>query len=182
MAAWLKPECCLTIDYGQKAAHAEVGASKAICKALGLRHEVLVAPISGLGSGDMVGGACSKHSSNTEYWPLRNQYLITLAAMSAMQLDLEQVLIGSVISDTRHADGRIEFVSAMCELLLAQEGGISLAAPAIGMSSVELVRKSAIPIEVLAWAHSCHTSNLACGRCNGCNKHSEVMSNLSFLR
>lgn len=53
IAAWLRPAKCLTIDYGQKAATAEIVASEQACKALHLDHTVLTAPISDVGTGDM---------------------------------------------------------------------------------------------------------------------------------
>jgi 7-cyano-7-deazaguanine synthase len=33
---------------------------------------------------------------------------------------------------------------------------------------------------VLAWAHSCHTGVLACGRCRGCVKHYETWRELGW--
>lgn len=42
------------------------------------------------------------------------------------------------------------------------------------MTTAELVRHSGVPREILAWAHSCHTGNLACGQCRGCVKHYQV--------
>lgn len=59
-----------------------------------------------------------------------------------------------------------------------QEGGIRVTAPAIRMSTVELVRASGVPREILAWAHSCHTGPLACGDCRGCHKHFQVTEQL----
>jgi 7-cyano-7-deazaguanine synthase len=89
-------------------------------------------------------------------------------------------LIGTVASDRFHVDGRPEFVALMADLLRLQEGSIELEAPAAAISSAELVRMSGVPIEILAWSHSCHTSDLACGRCRGCAKHFEVMQELGI--
>jgi len=55
-----------------------------------------------------------------------------------------------------------------------QEGGIIIKAPAIHKTSDELIKESGIPMELLAWAHSCHTSALACGYCRGCIKHKNI--------
>lgn len=77
LAAWTKPAICLTIDYGQRAARAEIQASNEICKALGLRHDTISAPIPSLGMGDMSDQAVSRHSKYPEFWPFRNQYLVT---------------------------------------------------------------------------------------------------------
>ena len=55
---------------------------------------------------------------------------------------------------------------------------MSLEAPALGLTAVELVRKSAIPMELLAWVHSCHVGEFACGLCRGCRKHYETLRDL----
>ncbi len=182
LAAWRRPSLCLTIDYGQKAAAAEVHASEEVCRALDLRHVVLSLAIPELGSGQMAGELRSPHSQHAEFWPYRNQYLITLAAMVAIKRDLNSVLIGTVSTDRRHRDGSPEFVRAMGAVLQLQEGSIDLLAPASNLTTEELVLASGIDDAVLAWAHSCHSSSLACGSCPGCNKHSQVMSALGFNR
>jgi 7-cyano-7-deazaguanine synthase len=66
----------------------------------------------------------------------------------------------------------------MSALLAVQEGGLTVSAPAIGMSTVDLVRQSGVPLEILAWAHSCHKADVACGACRGCNKYFEVLREL----
>lgn len=182
VAAWKKPSLCLTVDYGQRAASAEIHASAQVCKALGLRHEVLSASISSLAAGDMSRHAASQHSPHSEFWPYRNQYLATLASMCAIKHGCDTVLIGSVSTDSRHKDGTLHFVEGMDALLRWQEGGVRFVAPAISMTSGQLVRESSIESSILAWAHSCHVGELACGRCRGCEKHSEVMQSLGFQR
>ncbi len=81
-------------------------------------------------------------------------------------------------SDGRFADGRPEFVQLLDRLLSNQEGGIWLVAPAIHLTSAELVRRSGLPTDVLAWSHSCQVSEHACGRCRGCCKRREVLAEL----
>ncbi len=61
-----------------------------------------------------------------------------------------------------------------------QEGGLKVEAPAIDLTSIELIKTAGISPSELAWAHSCHTSEYACGRCRGCNKHREVMVALGY--
>lgn len=181
LAAWTKPAICLTIDYGQRAARAEIQASDEICKALGLRHDTISVSIPSLGMGDMSDKAMSRHSKYPEFWPFRNQYLVTLGAMYALNHECSEVMIGAVATDL-HVDGSQRFVELASELLSMQEGSVRLTAPAIGMTSTDLVRISGVPSEILGWAHSCHTSNLACGRCSGCKKHSEVMADFGWHR
>jgi 7-cyano-7-deazaguanine synthase len=182
VAAWCRPALCLTIDYGQRPAGAEIQASQQICKALGLNHQLLSVPTSHLGCGDLAGDDPSVLSPHSEFWPFRNQYLLTLGAMTAAKAGCSQVLIGTVLTDQRHRDGGPAFIEAMDQLVRLQEGGLSISAPAAGLTSGDLVRRSGIDPDVLAWAHSCHVGNLACGRCRGCQKHSEVMETLGLPR
>ena len=182
VAAWLRPPVCLTINYGQRAALAEITSSAQICKELGLIHLIKEMDIGHLGSGDMANGEASTHSENSEFWPFRNQFLITVGAMVAMQHHCDNILIGTVITDRRHQDGTEEFLSAMNKLLILQEGKIQLLAPGAQLTSVELIQKSTISLGALGWCHSCHMSNYACGQCRGCYKHSEAMSMFGLAR
>ena len=92
-----------------------------------------------------------------------------------MRWEAEEVLIGTVKSDNLHADGSGNFVRSLNDLLAMQEGGLRLAAPAIGLDSTELLVRSGVSLELLGWTHSCHTDNFACGHCRGCSKHLAVM-------
>jgi 7-cyano-7-deazaguanine synthase len=182
IAAWRRPAVCMTIDYGQKPASAEVQAAARVCAELGLYHEVLRIPLGGVGSGQMAGEVQSPHSAHAEFWPFRNQFLITVAGMLAMKMLCNKILIGTVVSDRRHADGSPKFLSGLSDLLALQEGAIELMAPASELSSKALVDISGINLSLLSWAHSCHTASMACGHCPGCIKHSEVMQQLGIGR
>lgn len=182
VAAWLMPSMCLTIDYGQKAAATEIVASEQASKALRLNHDVLTAQIANIGAGDMSSNGASEHSQYSEYWPFRNQYLVTLAAMYSIKHGYSRVLIGTVATDCRHRDGTHQFITDMDKLLCHQEGAIQFSAPAISMTSIELVHQSGIDPSILAWAHSCHVGRFACGNCSGCTKHSEIMQALGLHR
>ena len=175
LAYWLRPEVAITVDYGQKPAAAEVRAATAVSSELDIDHHVIRADLSALGSGDMAGTAALSVANISEWWPYRNQMVVTLAAMKAIALGVQRLLIGSLKADNQHADGRPEFIRAMDALLCCQEGEIRLEAPAIEMSAVELLRASRVPLELLAWAHSCHVGDYACGLCRGCRKHYETM-------
>jgi len=179
--AWLvRPDVAITIDYGQLAATAELAASAAIAKACGTAHIPLHIDCRSLGSGDMAGEAPDALAPASDWWPYRNQMLITFAAMKAIALSATTLLIGTVTSDGTHADGREGFFSRIDDLMAFQEGGLRVLAPAIGMTTPELIRKSGIPASVLAWAHSCHKANVPCGQCRGCNKYFEVFDELGL--
>lgn len=180
LAYWLKPRHALTIDYGQAAAEAEVVAASQVAKELQIHHEVLNIDLSDLGLGRMRAQQQRPGAPSPEWWPFRNQTLITLAAAKAVVLGAETVLIGTLRTDGIHADGRPEFIESMASLLAFQEGNIRLLAPALELDAVSLAIRARTPASLLAWSHSCHAANLACGRCRGCVKHQETMRELGF--
>jgi 7-cyano-7-deazaguanine synthase len=179
--AWaLRPQMSLTIDYGQLPAEGEIQAANAVCAELGLSHRVLAVDCKSLGAGDMAGTAALSVAPVPEWWPFRNQLLITIAAAFALKEGLSSVVVGVVASDSSHADGRLPFFESMNALLQSQEGTSILEYPAIKETTVELCRRVAIPHSVLAWAHSCHVASIGCGWCRGCNKHRESMRELGY--
>lgn len=180
LAYWKRPEVCITVSYGQRAARAEARAAAAVCEALNIEHHVIEADLSALGSGDMAGQAPAELAPVSEWWPFRNQMLITLAAMKAVALNVSKLSIGTLRTDGVHADGKVEFIEAMNSLLRCQEGEITLDAPAIKLSGPELIKASGIPADLLAWSHSCHVANEACGLCRGCRKHYETLEELGL--
>lgn len=180
IAWWKRPQVAITIDYGQKAAQAEKQASSAVCRQLGIEHQIVTADCRSLGSGDMAGTAPDGAAPASDWWPYRNQLLITLAVMKAIALRVEVLYIGTVSSDGGHLDGTKEFIRHMDALVSYQEGSMRIEAPAIGMSTVELVQHARVPSDLLAWAHSCHKANLPCGDCRGCNKMNQSLYDLGL--
>jgi 7-cyano-7-deazaguanine synthase len=178
VAWWQRPEIAFTLDYGQLAAASEIGAAREIASLTGMHHEVVRVDCSSIGSGDMAGSSPDALAPVTEWWPYRNQLLVTLAAARGVALGVRRILVGAVVTDASHTDGTPAFFNALDALMRLQEGEITIEAPAITMSTVELVRVSGIPRDVLAWSHSCHTGPFACGGCRGCVKHFETMNEL----
>lgn len=179
LAYWKKPNVAFTVDYGQLAAEAEIAASTQICQELNIEHHVLRIDCRALGSGDMAGTKEDSLAPASDWWPYRNQLLLTLVAMKAVGLGVSHLWIGTVKSDGVHLDGTPEFVDLIDRLLAYQEGGLHISAPAIDLSTTELIRKANVPAPLLAWAHSCHKANVACGQCRGCNKYLQVYEELS---
>lgn len=171
IAWWKRPDVAYTIDYGQRPAAGEIAASKAVCETLNIRQRIISIDCSSLGSGDMAGNSPAEVAPVSEWWPFRNQMLITFAAMAAIADGVTNLMLGALRTDGLHADGRPDFIQAISKLLEIQEGGIVVSAPAIEFDAPELIKASEIPHEILAWAHSCHTANSACGNCHGCRKH-----------
>jgi len=180
LAYWRRPAIAYTVDYGQLAAAGEIRAAAAVCEALGIHHRVLRADCREIGSGDMVGGKALDLAPVSEWWPFRNQLLITLVGAAAVSDGVGELIVGAVNSDAIHADGRREFFERITGLMESQEGSIRVIAPAIELSSVELVRNSGVPQSILAWSHSCHLAAFACGMCRGCVKHATTMKVLGY--
>jgi 7-cyano-7-deazaguanine synthase len=179
--AWsLKPKLSLTVDYGQLPARGEIQAASAVCAELGLSHRVLSVDCTSLGSGDLAGTAALSVAPIPEWWPYRNQLLITIAAMLALKEGLSSVVLGAVANDSSHADGGMAFLKSMDALLRSQEGQVTLEFPAIKETTVDLCKRVAVPHRVLAWAHSCHVASVGCGWCRGCVKHRESMRDLGY--
>lgn len=173
--AWAhRPDMCVTVDYGQRSALGERTASAALCDAMGLHHEILNVDLAAFGSGSMSPNAPVETAKAPEFWPYRNQMLITLAAMALLPRGLKKLLIGAVATD-RHADGSPAFLRTVDELMQLQEGEVRIAAPAAHLTSVALLRCSHFPHNLIGLTFSCHVHRYACGQCAGCMKHREVV-------
>ncbi len=116
-----------------------------------------------------------------EWWPYRNQLLVTLAGTWGISRGITEIVIGSIAGDSRHVDGTPEFYELLDSLMALQEGGLHVRARAIRMSSAELIAESGITDSVLGWTHSCHVSSVACGVCPGCRKRREVLTEIGRL-
>lgn len=179
IAWWMRPAVAITIDYGQLAAEAEKTVAAHICRELGIEHEIVSIDCSSVGSGDLARGPADDVTESSDLWPYRNQLLITLAGMRAVAQGVEVLLIGTVRSDgARHLDGTPEFVRQINTLMSYQEGRLRVEAPAIDLTTAELVRKAQVPASLLAWAHSCHKADIACGSCLGCSKQESIYEEL----
>jgi 7-cyano-7-deazaguanine synthase len=180
IAYWKRPDVAFTINYGQLSAEGEIQAAGAVCQSLSVRHEVISVDCSALGSGDLSGTPPDPLAPVTEWWPFRNQLLLTLAGMRAIPLGVKTLLFGSVKTDSVHADGKKKFFQGIDKVFSMQEGALHVETPAIHLTTAELIKLSNVPISILAWSHSCHVSNFACGSCRGCFKYFGVMRELGY--
>ncbi len=177
--AWMeRPDRLAFIDYGQIPAAGELRASEAIAADIGIRLDVLRADMRQFGGGTMA-GTTNTTSIAPEFWPFRNQMLITLAAMAYSEAGLEEILIGTVRSDRQHPDGRAPFIRAMDRTLQSQSN-IRVRAPASKEHTYALATRSGTPFHLLGWTFSCHTGEWACGQCRGCHKHTQVRQRIGF--
>lgn len=180
LAWWKRPQHAITINYGQRAARAEIEASRALANTLSMRHQIIELDCSQLGSGDLTGTRASALAPSSEWWPYRNQLLVTLAAMACVRADagVSELLVGCVASDAAHKDGSARFIELLNAVVSFQEGDLRVSAPASGMTTVDLIRRSRLPMSALRWAHSCHKSDVPCMNCRGCNKYCSVLEEL----
>jgi 7-cyano-7-deazaguanine synthase len=170
IAAWRRPDHAVTIDYGQRPAPAEIAAARAASRALGLRHHILHIDCSELGTGEMVGAAQLPVAPTPEWWPFRNQMLITFAAAHLLRFGVSELMIGTLSTDRLSTDGSPDFLRKADELLSMQEGGMRLIAPASNLTVEELLNESGVPPDLVALSHSCHVADIPCGYCRGCAK------------
>lgn len=180
LSYWKRPAISFTIDYGQKAASSEIRSARQVSKELGIMHNTIKVDCSQLGSGDMGNDKPLSIAPVSEWWPFRNQLLITLGCMKGVKLGIKELLLGSVLTDASHKDGTGKFYNLLAEVVEFQEGAISVKCPALGMSTIELIKKANVPPSILLWAHSCHTSNQPCMHCNGCRKYLHTLQQLGI--
>jgi 7-cyano-7-deazaguanine synthase len=178
VAFWKKPDFAFTVDYGQLSSEGEIDAARAVSESLSIPHEIITVDCRSLGSGDLSGKEPIPSAPATDWWPFRNQLLVTLVGMRAVSLGVDTLLFGTVKTDRIHSDGSPEFFEKLDSLLSLQEGRLRILAPAIDLTTLELIRLSSVPRSLLAWAHSCHVSDFACGGCLGCSKYQAVIEEL----
>jgi 7-cyano-7-deazaguanine synthase len=122
LAWWRRPDLAIFIDYGQVPALAERRAAEAVADELGLPIEIISVDCRPLGVGQLAQQKQIAAASTPEWWPFRNQLLITIAGAVGVKCGIGEVVIGTVLDDNRHADGCAAFVATMDALLGMQEG------------------------------------------------------------
>lgn len=173
VAYWKRPDLCVTIDYGHVCASTEINTSSAICGRLGIKHIVIRA--SAGNKFGILGGRKALNKEKPEYWPFRNQFLGTLAAMTLQEARVREIWFGIVKSDRRFLDSSSNFIKKLDKLTSAQEGGIRIRAPAITLSTEKLMVVSKTPRSILGATFSCHRSEIPCGDCPGCWKQLRLL-------
>ncbi len=191
VAAWRRPAVGLFVDYGQRPAKAEYRAAGAVARELGIEFACVELDLGSLGGGLLRDDEEQPSWPSPEWWPYRNQFLISAAAAWTLTRfnDIvegpRRILVecGTVASDgARHADGTQLFYETMDRLLELQEGRIRVQAPAISMTSDELLSVSEVDAATLGWTHSCHRSDTPCGECPGCFKREQLLDSLGRPR
>src|SRR3954447_9278283 len=91
VASLCRPSRTLFIDYGQRPALAEGRAAAMLAQRLGLPHEHIVLGLDAIGGGLLSDDVPAPGSPSPEWWPYRNQLLVTAAAVVALRHDLDEV-------------------------------------------------------------------------------------------
>jgi len=151
----------------------EIETSASIARKLGLKHDIIRAPLIkkfGLSNPNQ-----KRKSKKPEFWPFRNQFIATVAAMHFSGGGAKEIWFGSVKTDTRFLDGSKMFFQLLNSLVSYQDSKVVIKAPALSLSTEELIERSKIPFSILGATFSCHRSNVACGDCPGCQKQRSVL-------
>lgn len=98
-----------------------------------------------------------------------------------MPQGVKEIMVGSVSTD-KHADGKAPFYKAIDRTVSLQEGGVRVSAPGRQYSTVELLKVSEFPHDLIGLTFSCHVHEYACGQCSGCLKHRECVDEAYGLR
>lgn len=181
VAWWLRPDKLLTVDYGQRTACSEISAATEIGRLLEIPHYFIRLDLSGIGGGSLVGKAPSSFSEHAEWWPFRNQFLVTIGSAWALSNGVGRLMMGTVKSDCCFADGTHDFFDSMSKVLRMQEGNLELDAPALELDSATLVTKSGMATKNLLLCHSCSVSDYQCGMCRSCLKYRSVLDQFGLL-
>ena len=175
IAAIERPARALFVDYGQVAAEAERAGAHAVAEYLDIELEETSVNLAGLGSGTLTGTQPVLHAPTPEWFPYRNQFLVTIGAAHATQLGLKAVILGLVEGDAeRHADNTARFMTSINKLVSDQEHEIRVIAPHARTPSHELLIDSDLPVEVLQLTYSCYAADGPCGECPGCIRRDKV--------
>ncbi len=178
LAHWKRPDVLLTINYGQTTASAEIRTARYFARELNLPLDVVETDLRCIGSGSLAKMPACAEGVHPEWWPFRNQLLVSIGAAWASIHGVSRLLIGTVKSDECFADGRMEFLNAMNALLAVQEGAIQIEAPAIEMEGLDLVKVSKMAHRYLPMCFSCNVSVKPCGNCRSCIKFGQILDSL----
>jgi 7-cyano-7-deazaguanine synthase len=179
IAHWLAPEALLFIDYGQRPSEAERRAAERVSLRLQRPLACVSVDCSSVGEDLLRGPRAPTKPVGETWWPYRNQLLATFASAWALGNGFVEVLIGTVAGDGDiHRDGTTWFVQSLDALISGQEGAVHVSAPAIHLTTEELIEVTGIGRDVLAGTYSCHRGSFPCGECGGCTKRDLILGSL----
>lgn len=193
-----KVELCLTMDYGQRAAKKEIGASAALADYYKLNHKVIELPflqqitITALVNStrdipDLTGKALDDRTSAEEsalaVWvPNRNGLFINIAACFAETLACELIIAGFNKEEAKtFPDNSFPFVKSMNEALThSTKNKVKVLSYTQRLDKAGIVRlgqRLQIPWQFI-W--SCYFGGeAACGKCESCQRFQRAMETVT---
>jgi len=146
IAAVERPTTALFVDYGQRPALAERASARMAAGHLSMDLMEVSVDLSKVGTGLLVGQSKHDRAPTPEWFPFRNQFLVTVAAAVAVQHGYCAVLLGLVAGDgARHSDGTCSFMERVDMLISGQEGGVHVVAPHLDTRAADLIAASHLP-------------------------------------
>jgi 7-cyano-7-deazaguanine synthase len=182
-------ELALTFDYGQKAAQAEISASKKICEYYGVAHRVIelnwlkeITHTALVGAQELPSGIDSPVESAKAVWvPNRNGLFLNIAAAFAdaneQEQDYDRIIIGANKEEAQtFPDNTREFIDRInAEFEFSTLKKPKVEAPLIDLDKKEIVKKAleaGIPLEL---AMSCYNGT-NCGVCESCVRFNNAIT------
>lgn len=186
-----EPVLALTIDYGQRAAAAEIAAAKKIAAYYGVEHQVFdLKWLGALGGSALTSQsiqvpeiastklddlATAKETARQVWVPNRNGLFINVAAAIAESKKLQQVVVGFNKEEAAtFPDNSSQFLGvATLSLKYSTSNGVKVACYTDMMNKTEIVQalrnlEKPFPFE-LVW--SCyHNGEKMCGKCESCQR------------
>ncbi|MCY3634008.1 MAG: PfkB family carbohydrate kinase [bacterium] len=183
IAAVEKPDRALFVDYGQAAADAERVSAQEVAELLQIEFDEVTVDATQIGAGALINGDRLEVAPTPEWFPYRNQLLVTIAAAHALHNGLEVVILGTVAGDGhRHMDGSRKFIAKLDSVLRCQEGTLRLIAPHADTPTIELLARTEHRAKIVAATYSCDVATTSCGKCNSCLRRAEILSELAADR
>lgn len=173
LAYGFRPDLLIFVDYGQISARGERDAVLSFSDSLNIPVKILKTKMGSKPKSIMTGSA--EFLPGNEFWPFRNQHLITVAASYLHNKEFSKLWIGTVARDRRFKDGTMAFVRQIRKLVQLQSPGVVVDAPAIKLSTEKLIIKTRLPINFLSRTFSCHAGSISCGQCPGCVKNHRLL-------
>lgn len=180
-----KVVAAVSFDYGSKHNQREIPMAEHHCRALGLRHEVVVMDfVNRLFRSDLLlsGGAVPEGHYEAENMkqtvvPFRNGIMLSIAAGLAESLDAKGVVIAAHAGDHAiYPDCREDFMRAMGDAMrLGTYPGIELLRPFISMTKAQIAKRGHDLGVDFAKTWSCYKGqDIHCGKCGTCVERREA--------
>ena len=174
-------DLALTFDYGQKAAKAEIQASKTICDYYKIKHNVLelewlknITHTSIVTEDDLPQGIDNPVESAKNVWvPNRNGLFLNIAGAFADGEGYDYILIGANKEEAEtFSDNTKEFIDKInAEFEYSTSNHPKVIAPLINSDKNDIVKQALEKNVPLSFVRSCYAGGEKhCGKCESCTR------------